>query len=121
MKLARMHIPGITKIDSNVQGGKLQYSDISVLHGAVRYRSDESGSRTRVLGGLATHSTDKEGSHTSVLGIHGHSYTEGGGGFDTFGGHLSIKTNSEHVQSVKVGALEYSRSGITKKTPPGGK
>ena len=68
MKLARLHIPGVTRIDSNIQNGQLKYSDISVLHGAVRYNSDESGSRYRVLGGVANVGKDQSGTNVRVLG-----------------------------------------------------
>jgi len=169
MKLARMHIPGITRISSNVQNGQLKYSDISILHGAVRYHSDEEGSKYRVLGGMAKASKDESGTHVRVLGgltnvhhgqgntdvkvmggltkvhhgqdgthvrvmggltdvkvnetgthvgvmgVHGHGYAEGGGGFDMLGGHVSVRANSEHLQSMKIGLLEYSRSGIITK------
>ena len=156
MKLARMHIPGITRIESNVQGGQLKYSDISVLHGAVRYRNNESGSQVRVLGGLTdVKHSQQGGTNVNVLGgvtrvHHGDDGTNvsvmGGltrvhhgddgtnvrvaGGLTqvdhsaqgthvgVFGDHLvSVRTEGESLQSVKVGVLEYSRSGIVKKVP----
>ena len=139
MQLARLHIPGITRINSNVQGGKLHYSDISVLHGAVKYHHDESGSKYRVLGGIAQYRSDAEGSHVGVMGIHGHSYHDGTSGVDagklhirggngndtvSYGSHVSFTTKGDHMQSVKIGKLEYSRSGITvseSAKKPGGK
>ena len=174
MKLARMHIPGITRIESNVQNGQLKYSDISVLHGAVRYRNNESGSQVRVLGGLTNVQHGQQGTDVSVMGgltrvHHGTDGThvrvaggltdvrhsqQGGTNVNVMGGltrvhhgsdgthvrvaggltqvdhgaqgthvgvigdHvLSVRTNRENVQSVKIGVLEYSRSGIKKETP----
>ena len=174
MKLARMHIPGITRIESNVQNGQLKYSDISVLHGAVRYRNNESGSQVRVLGGLTNVQHGQQGTDVRVMGgltrvHHGADGThvrvaggltdvqhsqQGGTNVNVMGGltrvhhgddgtrvrvaggltqvdhgvqgthvgvigdHvLSVRTNSENLQSVKIGVLEYSRSGITKETP----
>lgn len=153
MKLAKMHIPGIARVDSNIQNGQLKYSDISVLHGAAKYHRDETGSNVRVLGGMTNIHRDqsgtnvdvlggltrvhhgesgtnvrvlggmtqvdrsKEGTHVGVMGVHGQKFAEGGGSFETFGGHVSVKAKGGHVQSMKVGALEYSRSGVTKKVP----
>lgn len=132
MKLARMNIPGITSINSNVQNGKLQYSDISVLGGAYSYHQDDSGSNTRILGGLGQYQKDASGTHVGVMGIHSHSYNDGSSGVDvgklqirggkngntvTCGNSISFKTNGEHLQSMKIGSLQYSRIGITKSTP----
>lgn len=135
MKLARMHIPGITRIDSNIQNGRLQYSDISVLHGAVRLQTDETGSKARILGGLAQYKTDMDGTHISVAGVRSHNYLDGSTGYGvgklnvrtgkdgdsvSFGNHISIKTAGTHMESLKFGSLEYSRSGITKNVPASG-
>lgn len=193
MQLARMHIPGITRINSNVQGGQLKYSDISVLHGAVRYRNNESGSQVRVLGGLTNveygqqgtdvrvlggltrvhHGDDgthvrvlggltdvkysqqdganvsvmggvtrvhhgDDGTNVSVLGgvtrvHHGDDgtnvrvmggltqvdHTAQGTHVGVMGDHLvSVRTKGDNLQALKVGVLEYSRSGVVKKVPP---
>ena len=194
MQLARMHLPGITKIRSNVENGQLKYSDISVLHGAVRYRNGEAGSKVRVLGGLTNvehgskgtdvrvlggltrvhhgddgthvrvmggltdvkhneqdgtkvsvmggvtrvHHSQQDGTDVSVLGgltrvHHGDDgtnvrvmggltqvdHTASGTHVGVAGDHvLSVRTNGEKLQALKVGVLEYSRSGVVKKVPP---
>ncbi|MBQ7797120.1 MAG: hypothetical protein IJ374_11250, partial [Lachnospiraceae bacterium] len=119
MKLARMHIPGIAKINSNVRGGRLQYSDVSILHG------------------LGTYQKNAAGTHVSVAGIHTHKYTDGDTGIDigklhikggskgdtvSLGSRISVKTTADgkNFQSVKLGSLEYTRSGIKKKAPQSG-
>ena len=135
MQLARLHVPGITRIDSNVQGGKLQYSDISVLHGLARYHKDENGSNVRVLGGLGKYSHDAEGRHHSFAGINTHSYADGEVGVNIgkfyarssanegtsfgIGNSFAMKGNPEtgKVQSFQLGQLEYSRTGIMKTAP----
>ena len=193
MKLARMHIPGIARVSSNVQNGQLKYSDISVLHGAARYRSDESGSQVRVLGGLTNvqygqqgtdvrvlggltrvhHGDDgthvrvaggltdvkysqqdganvsvmggvtrvhhgDDGTNVSVLGgvtrvHHGNDgtnvrvmggltqvdHTAQGTHVGVMGDHLvSVRTSGDNLQALKVGMIEYSRSGVVRKVPP---
>ena len=134
MKLARLHIPGITRIDSNVQGGKLQYSDISVLHGLARFHKDENGTNVRALGGLAKYRHDAEGSHSTFAGIHTHSFADGGIGVDIgkfyarsgpqgssmgIGHSFAMKGNPEtgKIQSFRLGQLDYSRTGIMKESP----
>lgn len=150
MKLAKMHIPGIAKVNSNVQNGQLKYSDVSVLHGTYNYHHDEKGSKHRVLGGMMGVANGKDGAAVSVLGgavkyqsdINGNHVTVGAvkinqahdgvrtsvdmgdlhvrtsdhHGSVSYGNSISFKTSHGNVKSMKVGALEYSRSGIMKAT-----
>ncbi len=131
MKLARIHVPGVVKVNSTLKDGKLNYSDVSILHGLGKYHSDESGSNVRILGGLGQYSQDKEGTHAGVAGIYRHHYEDGGSGVG-IGKHITFKKSGDNLKSVKIGALEYSRTGVTKNsetspkqpesgTPAGGK
>lgn len=117
LKLARIDIPGITKINSNVKNGSLNYSDVSVLGGLYQYNKDSSGT------------------HKTIAGVQRHHFADGSSGVDvgniqirandqgssvSVGSHISMKTSGEHVTSVQVGTLEYSRSGIRKQPKPSG-
>ena len=55
----------------------------------------------RVAGGLTQVDHSAQGTHVGVFGDH----------------LVSVRTEGESLQSVKVGVLEYSRSGIVKKVP----
>ena len=115
MKLAKMNIPGISTVSSNIKDGKLEYSDISILGGLGRFNRDE------------------DGSHTSILGMKSHQFADGSTGKDiamfhtrsnsvgtafAIGSSFGISKNYDgnQVQSFKLGSLEYSRTGIMKQS-----
>lgn len=129
MKLSKMHIPGVVKINSNVENGKLKYSDVSVLHGMGSYHSDENGTSHSFLGGAVQYNKDDSGTHLGVAGIQTHSFADGSRGVDvgklhvreseqgstvSVGSSISLKTADHHLDSLKLGSLEYSHSGIRK-------
>lgn len=134
MKLARLNVPGIVKINSNVQNGKLKYSDISVLHGMGSYHSSESGSGVSILGGLGQYSRDEEGTHKGFIGFQKHQFADGSKGFDagnfsyrrnehgktiTAGNLISINSSQGRYDSIKIGAIKYNRSGVVTKETAG--
>lgn len=132
MKLARMNVPGVVKINSNVENGKLKYSDISVLHGAASYHHDENGSSRSYLGGFVQYNKDSSGVHVGVAGVQTHSFADGSKGVDvgsvhvrdsaqgstfSMGSHISLQTSGNHLDSLKLGSLQYNQSGTVTKVP----
>ena len=76
-------------------------TNVNVMGGLTRVHHGSDGTHVRVAGGLTQVDHGVQGTHVGVIGDH----------------VLSVRTNSENLQSVKIGVLEYSRSGIKKETP----
>lgn len=132
MHVSKVHLPGVVNVKSNVENGKLNYSDVSVL--GMRYQKSAEGSSFRVGSGIQVNkANDGTVSHVKVGGIKVHNTSEGtgvdiGSKFSvrsepegtkvSYGENLSFQTRRGHksLESLHIGKLQYSRDGRITKT-----
>ncbi len=131
MHVSQGRLPGIASFHTNVEGGKLKFSDLNVL--GMRCSSDEQGSRVS-LGGAFSIGRGADGSVSHVragavrfnndasgvgmqvgnrFGIH----SDSDGTKVNYGNHVSIQTSGDRsVSSFQIGAIQYSRTGAITRT-----
>lgn len=136
-QVSKLHLPGVVNYRSNVQNGNVSYSDVSVL-GGIRYQRGSDGQSRFGIGNSLSVSRAADGSYDHVkVGAFTRSHSSDGqktyglgsamqvsrsaeGNTVQFGSQGGVSFRSEAGKSglsgVKIGALEYSRSGITKST-----
>lgn len=132
-KVSKLHIPGVTKVRSNVSNGELKYSDISVL--GMRYQKNEKGSSFGI-GNSFQIARDKEGNVNEVKVGKIHTYhsadqhgfdlgskfsyreSESGTGL-RYGNSINVQKSKEtgKISNLQIGSLTFSKTGtITKNT-----
>ncbi len=129
--VAQGRLPGIASFHTNIEGGKLKFSDLNVL--GMRCSSDEQGSRVSFGGAFSLgRAADGSVSHVKVGSVRFNNDASGvgvqiGSRFGVrsdvdgtkidYGNHVSIQTSGDHgVSSFRVGAIQYSRSGAITRT-----
>lgn len=124
--IAQLKIPGVAKIRTNIEGGKLKYSDVSLpgfkysSHGGethmkslgMKYHQQEDGSSKLNVGSGFSLGSNSEGSMESFrLGKHKVSYGEEGMHY-SLGSKIHVTAGpDDKLDSISVGGLNYHKTG----------